>query len=473
MDMLIPEWEMEEIIASNPALLSDGIDGEVPIILAQQHYLAGCGGFVDLLVTTSTVIWIVELKNEFVEDVTVITDQLHKYLCELEMVSYEGKKSIRGLLVSTHGFSQEVIDAATAKHIHLLVLRSSDLLATISSTSISVNDLKRVTARILQRRSHIGSLAEAMVLISESSSETRPFVYSSEIFIRDGKHDEHALAQIALLFRMISAKAPLMAHEVGSGKVTNHLTEDDLWFWFFYSVLDRRANASTFVTARSILEANDLFGPQAIVDFVLSSSKEKVVRAIRDILASNSFPLCSDSVKGDLAMPTSIVDAAIYLGHFGYSVENWVRHFTNTKNMPAEYTNAMMRDLIASIYGVGPRIAAQIVRGLALKRGYDIDLSSPVQLERCRFNEFFAGPLRFGLVPDQEDYQIKLQEFAKQHPVINCGIISHVLWFIRKRFCSAQQLCDECPMAGFCMHFRRRILSRSNAGNDVGQLRLF
>lgn len=471
--MLIPEWEMEEIIAARPELLECGVGNQLPKIIAQQAYLPGCGGYVDLLASSRDTLFIIELKNEYVDDVSVVTEQMAKYQQEVG-ACWAHHKTISSILVSTHGFAPHVAKAANAKSISTIVIPWGKLLTSTSELRSPPGRVDKAIARLLQRRLRLTDLQEASKVIEDPvrAANVQRDVESVRVFVSNGCHDTYALEQIANEMCELSGKAPIMAHQVDDQMETELRTEDEKWFWLFYSVLDRRANASTFINARLALEAHDLFFPEKIVALVSSGSYHHAIGAIGSILKASGFPLVADSRKGDEAMPSSIVDTALYLSGFGFSVSNWMQHFADMASDVKDRTRIAMKDLMAHVYGVGPRIAAQVIRGLAIKAHYEFDLSGPAHLERCPFNVFFAGPLRLGLISDESSYEMDLGRLAAEFLGGNCGIISHALWFTRKRYCSRRPRCEECPLAGYCHYFRRQLLDHSRAFVQCPQLSL-
>lgn len=471
--MFIPEWEMEEIIVAHPELLEVGPNVSDLKILAQQFYLQRCGGYLDVLASFSGGFLVVELKNERIDDERVITDQLAKYVKELtERPECQG--NVKSLLVSTEGFSNEVEEAARAGSVALQTLPVDRLVMAAFRGKMAPHTMESAEARLLQRRLRASSLRETQAILLQTHKGDKNIDASSVIhFIESGRHDEHGLRRLAAAFREISKHSPIMAHSVFSPEDGKLQTNEDKWFWLFYSVLDRRANAATFINARHALERYDLFLPHQLSRLVEAASYETAIRKVLEILKKSAFPVVSDSVRRDLAMPSSIVDAAVYLKRFGYFLDQAVDHFICKAENNPKACEMLMKDLRANIYGVGPRIAAQIVRGLALKGGLDLCLSGKVQLERCSFNEFFAGPARLGLITSPQDYETNLADFAARYLEGNCGIISHILWYIRKRFCLRLRRCEECPVAGFCCFFREKLLRRPEYVQMDHQLKLF
>ena len=469
----IPEWEMEEIVVAHPELLEIATNSLDLKILGQQVYLPKCGGYIDVLATSADGIVVIELKNELIDDERVVTDQVAKYIRELsDRPAIQDK--IRSLLVSTVGFSSAVIDAARDSSVALQVLPVSRLLDASAHEKSNSDVVQSAGARLLQRRLKIASLTEARSLLSgDAAGCADTDVRSVTRFIETGQHDNDGLQRLALTLRAISRAAPIMAHSVFTEDRGELTSEEDKWFWMFYSVLDRRANARTFIKARRALEEHHLFSPGQITQLIETTSYEAAANKLFDILSTSGFPVVADSIRRMLAMPGSILDASLYLKRFDYSIDKAVAFFVAETESTSKACLVMMKDMRTHIYGVGPRIAAQIVRGLALKAGYDLPLTDKLHLERCSFNEFFAGPARLGLINNGKEYEPRLEAFARNYLDNNYGIISHALWLVRKRFCVRQRRCHECPVAGFCGFFRSQLLRLPAHKQKKQQLELF
>jgi hypothetical protein len=127
---------------------------------------------------------------------------------------------------------------------------------------------------------------------------------------------------------------------------------------------------------------------------------------------------------------------------------------TYVKNYQGDLKKArdnIWKDFQKNIYGVGPRIASQIIRGLTLKGSWNFLLDDNKFLEKCRYNIWMAGESRLGLIKEESEYDEKLGSFADKHLNGNRGIIAHVLWYIRKRYCNRPPKCHECPLNKHCL----------------------
>ena len=98
------------------------------------------------------------------------------------------------------------------------------------------------------------------------------------------------------------------------------------------------------------------------------------------------------------------------------------------------------------------------MRGMVLKGPWKIRLTDGVFLEDTKYNALFAGPAR--LVVATEEYRKEAKVFSDRFLDGDKAILSHALWFIRKRYCDKVPQCPECPAAGYCAFFRSRGLGR-------------
>jgi hypothetical protein len=154
---------------------------------------------------------------------------------------------------------------------------------------------------------------------------------------------------------------------------------------------------------------------------------------------------------GELAFPKSIVDAAKFMSKYKYDFRRLHDYYLEQHNGDSRKAqDEMWKDLQQQIYGVGPRIASQIIRGLALKGSWNFPLDDNRFLEACRFNLWMAGQTRLGLIEKEDEYYQRLGEFADKFLSGNRGIIAHVLWYVRKRYCRRPPKCDKCELAKYC-----------------------
>jgi hypothetical protein len=223
--------------------------------------------------------------------------------------------------------------------------------------------------------------------------------------------------------------------------------------------MDRRANAATFVKAKEALEKERVFAPYKIVKLIKTKGEKAALNKIAKILEDSSFPLLNDKVMGKLSFPKSIVDAAKFMSSYNYDfVQLYEDYVKASEGNLTKARDSIWRDLKKKIYGVGPRIASQIIRGLVLKGPWELPLDDNRFLEKCRFNVWIAGKTRLNLVRDESEYYDQLGKLADDFLSGNRGIIAHVLWYIRKRYCSRPPKCDECIVAGYCLTGARRFL---------------
>ncbi len=76
----------------------------------------------------------------------------------------------------------------------------------------------------------------------------------------------------------------------------------------------------------------------------------------------------------------------------------------------------------------------------------------------CRYNLSFEDMLND--FQPTEEYRKEAKVFSDRFLDGDKAILSHALWFIRKRYCDKVPQCPECPAAGYCAFFRSRGLGR-------------
>lgn len=445
----IPEWEIEEIIEKYPVIL--GLDKKFknPKLLGKQVFLNKSGRFIDLLFITEDKNYIiVELKKTFIDDISVLYDQLLKYKIDLASELKVPKNQIFCMLASPKGFAANVIQSCKEEKVYWKHIDEKLISQIFMKKSYNAKDIHLENWILKKRHPKIYSKREKV------SHHPLKHLKSVQHYIKSNEHDETAKKGIAKLFKKISFKAPLCAHEVFHSSYECFKDDSQRWFWIFYSVLDRRANAVTFVKAGEHLKKNHLFDPEAICDQIKKIGKQQTIQLIHDSLEISDFPLCSDSIRHEYAMPSSIVEAAQWYKKYEFSiknVKNSIENLSKYKNkMPAL---ELIRQLKENIYGVGERIGGQIVRGFILKDKWDWKTNYHQMLEKCDFNILFASKLRLGLVSTNQLYYKELINFGDLYLDGNYSMISHVLWYIRKRYCLRPKRCFECPIAGYCNYY--------------------
>ena len=257
-------------------------------------------------------------------------------------------------------------------------------------------------------------------------------------------------ADLAKCLIKISKVAPIEAHEVNTESTGRLRTQEDKWFWLFYSVMDRRSNAATFINAKEILKKARLFSPVQITRAVRDLGKDKTIHKITSTLTGNCFAPLKDRTMGVLAQPRSIVEAALFMAKYDFNFTNLYLAFFEKASSRAQACEMLWKAL-QDIYGVGPRIASQFIRGMVLKGGWDFPLIDDRYLEECDFNVQIAQ--KMGLVQDKAQFRTELGKFADTYLEGNRGILSHVIWYIRKRYCHpnlSKALCAECPVFEHC-----------------------
>jgi len=416
--MYTPEWEIEELIAQNPGLL--GYPFRRLKLLERQKYLKKVGRYIDLLFKQGDYYLLVEVKSNFVDDKSVILNQVIPYKKALAEELGVQEDKVLCTIISPIGFSKEIERLCKEKGVVTKIINKSRLTYALKLSTKN-------------RNLHAETRDIRTLSLNQSFENTH-------------------MKELANLFIRISNSAPIMAHEVYTGSNGVLTSNNDMWFWLFYSVMDRRANASTFIKAKEALERERLFAPYKIVNLVKIRGEKAALNKIAKILEQNNFPLLNDNKMGKLSFPKSIVDAAKFLGLYGYDFmclyEAYVKKYNGNLKRARD---SLWNDLQESIYGVGPRIASQIIRGLVLKGPWNLPLDDNKFLEKCRYNVWMAGNSRLGLIEDESEYNEKLGKFADDFLDGNRGIIAHVLWFIRKRYCNRPPKCRECPLNNFCL----------------------
>ena len=385
-----------------------------------QRYLAKPGRFIDLLFRKGENYVIVEIKSPVIKDKAIIINQLLEYKRSFAEEKGLPEDKIICVLVSPNGFTDELLEFCEKTGVIPKIIDQGKLLSAIRK----LNSTKQTL-------------------------DSYCYVYNTNLPSKL-ELEKSRRKNLAELLLEISNKAPIEAHEILTQSSGRLLSNRDKWFWLFYSVMDRRANATTFVKAKEALEKADLFAPYKITELMNKEGEENALRRIGRILRTASFPLLCDRSKGDLAFPQSIVDAAKFLGKHNYDFGQLYEDYRKQASTIVEARDLLWEDLQNEIYGVGPRIASQIIRGLVLKGSWDLPLNDNRFLENCRFNVWIAGETRLGLVEKDSEYYKQLGEFADKHLGGNRGILAHVLWYIRKRYCGRPPKCKDCELVNHC-----------------------
>jgi hypothetical protein len=416
--MHIPEWEVEELLKCNPSLL--GFAHEEIELVESQRYLSKPGRYIDLLFKKGENYIIVEIKSPIIKDKAIIIDQLLDYKRAFAEERGLPEEKITCVLVSPNGFTDELLEFCE---------KTGVIPKTIDQGKL-VNAIRKLNSQ--------KQTLDQYCVVYDSKLPTKRDVAESK---------KKNLAELLL---EISDKAPIEAHEIFTESNGRLSTNREKWFWLFYSVMDRRANAALFVKARDALEKEGLFAPYKIVELISKEGEEVALRKIARILRDTNFPLLCDHSKGDLAFPKSIADAAKFVSKHNYDFGRIFEYYQKQTSSLEDARDLLWRELQDSIYGVGPRIASQVIRGLVLKGSWDLPLNDNRFLEQCRFNVWIAGETRLGLVDKDSEYYKQLGEFADKHLGGNRGVLAHVLWYTRKRYCGRPPKCDECLLANHC-----------------------
>lgn len=462
--MYVPEWEVEESIIWNPDLIEVPSRLENLKLVERQRYLKNLGRYIDILFKNKDKYVIVEVKCNHIDQTSVVTDQVLEYRKGLSKELRIPEEKIICILATPEGFSEDV--KGLCKHNKILTVEIDEneiinIIPKIKNSSrftILSGVRKALFKKILEKRGVFINPDE----IDNLNEKILDKINSVRTWTKHGLHDGTGKEKLAKLFKEISKNAPICAHDVGIGNNSKLTTNLEMWFWLFYSVMDRRSNAANFITARRALEGSGLFQPYKIVKLVNKKNKAIAILTITEILERSRFPLMYDSYEGKEAQPRSIVEAAMFINKYNFNFDNLIDHHLKENNGDSEATyKSLRKDIQTNIYGVGPRIASQFIRGMVLKGNWNLPLKDDLLLEKCRFNVRFAGKLRLGLVEIEDSYYKDLGEFADTYLDGNRAIISHVLWYIRKRYCDKKITCNQCKLSGFCKHYPKVILEPS------------
>ncbi|MFZ3058737.1 MAG: hypothetical protein WA102_03265 [Candidatus Methanoperedens sp.] len=467
--MYIPEWEIENAIVWNPTLVEISGRLEKLSFIENQKYLKNTGRYIDILFKSDDKLVIVEVKCIYIDEPAIIFDQVLEYKKELSAELGVPKENIVCSLVSPMGFSDEVLNLCNNLGIFTKKLDENEIICSTpknkrkvkpdipidhikSDLKINIDEFKKI---LKKRNSNFSNFK----LTNEPSKNDE--IESIKKFKNRGIHDELAKTRIGEIFIEISKNAPIRAHEVNTNSNGRLVDNYDKWFWLFYSVMDRRSNAANFVKAKEALEKKDIFNPYKIIKLIKEKDEKTAINRIASILENSRFPLMRDSTMGDLAFPRSIVEAARFISKYDYDFEKlYVHHIDNSNGNPDVAYKTLRKELEESIYGVGPRISSQFIRGMVLKGSWNLPLTDDKLLEKCKFNIRFASKMRLGLIEDESTYYSDLGRFADEYLGGNRAIISHALWYIRKRYCDKKIMCDECRLAGYCGYFMKTVQNK-------------
>ena len=446
--MDIPEEEIEQAIVWDLSLLKLRPYGKLEIVERQKSLITK-DGFIDLFLEDGKKYYIVELKRGYIKSKSVVLDQLLRYRNSLMSEYNLPVEKFVCVLANPQGFSDEVKDVCKFNGVKWKILDEDKILSVLANKStenLGKEKLETVAKIISHRRKmkfNVLNNKEEHLSISK--------------WIHSGLHDDLSKSRMAKLFKEISDKAPIQAHKVSDTTEYDYTldTFEKRWFWLFYTVLDKRVHASLFVHARKILEENKLFLPQDILKFIEKYSEQYAVDKITDLLEKNNFPLVRDATLGKFAPATAIINAAKIISNYNYNFDKMYNHHLTSNNSDRNLAKQSILDELDTIHGVGPRMIAQFVRGMVLKSNWEFLLDDDIFLEKGRFNEYFAGPARFCLIEKGDEYNEKLRNFADSYLDGNKGVLSHALWYIRKKYCGKAKHCNICPMAGFCNYYQK------------------
>lgn len=412
------------------------------------------GRYIDLLLKNHTKYVIVEIKCTFISNTSVVTDQILEYKKTFSEESGIPNERIICCLVSPKGFSNEVLSLCENHGVITKIVDENEIINSAPKNKLKFNNLDRNNKchQILMiRNKNISDHS------NDNFNNINKEINSVKKWVNAGFHDKLARKNIAQIFSEISEKAPIRAHEVDRNSNGKLIDNYDMWFWLFYSVMDRRSNAANFINAKEALEKKDIFEPQKIIKLINEKDERTAIFKIERILKSSGFPLMRDSSMGDLAFPRSIVEAAELISKYDYDFEKYYKHHLDKSNSDPYLAYNTIRKEIEGIYGVGPRISSQFIRGMVLKSNWNLPLTDDKLLEKCKFNIRFASKARLGLIEEESNYHLELGKLAEDFLDGNRAIISHALWYIRKRYCDQKIMCDECKLSGYCNYFLKTI----------------
>lgn len=484
--MRLPEYELEKILAEHPNLLKE-FRRRRDIILCERQYTIKIKRrrgkpirkTVDLLFTTRNAdkYFIVEVKAIDITSKRIfekVQNQVVTYRKLLAKALNTQLKKIFAIVVTLGHLNSKLVEEHKRRYIHFTEAPKLDGIK-ISGLDerLKLKIAAKLYAKRFRRRIKLRTIKSVMeendINIDDLESYNR--IKSILYFIETKQHDQYALRDLANRFKKISREAPTFAHQVKNGdKNTRLKTFEDQWFWLFYTVLDRRQNAELFINARKALEEHDLFNPEKIAKLCETHGKEYAAEKIGRILRENNFPLLIDQRKGELSYPYSIVEAALFLKKFNFDFKRMYRHYIRkNKGDKKKAVINLWKDLQAEIYGVGPRAASQFIRGMVLKGPWKFPLTDKRFLEYCDYNAAYAGPFRLNLAYQERDFKEALKQFADEYLDGNCGIISHVLWYVRKKFCGIKKNCEKCPVAGYCVKYLELLIEKAPGEGNVHQ----
>jgi hypothetical protein len=455
----LPEWQIQESLAANPKPLEVPGVFEGIRVRKEQRFLPSIGRYIDLLCRTRLPGgWlIVELKAEPVTSDDPILQALD-YRRALAKEMAVDEEAI-GCMVAAPGHpapEPELLSRESGVLIRDLELGS--LLSTgpkggrqqLKVGWQSQHDL--LAYRRKQSLTNPGSLAEVA-----------PDEHSVQEWLRSASHDERGKEELATVLTKLSENAPLFAHEVGAIP-TSLDTPQSQWFWLFYSALDRRGNAALFVKGRELLTVEGRFSPDAIARLTDEIGEPAARREIATSLSRAGIPLVVDLHYGKESLGQSVLDAARFVVE-GKGFQNMMDAWRTEALVSGEDLGRLaIRKVQTAVYGMGPRSSAQFVRGMVLRGPWTLSLRDKAFLEDTKYNGLFAGPARLKIA--EEDFRAEATKYADEFLHGNKGLLSHALWFIRKRYCDKVPLCGECPVAGYCAYFRRSQSVRKGAKSD-------
>lgn len=467
-DRSLPEWQVELAIVDNLSLIRHP---KLPTSfdrIENQYFLKNKGRYIDILLRNKNHFYIIELKGVFIDQSSIITKQLLDYKDGIMKEKNVSLDDITCILASPFGFSNNILELAKENSIILIKLDEQKIYSLIPKRNENYKlnlglDLKNlILTRILQRRLHQTTNKILNEMLSGQDNYINELI-SVQYWLGEKHHNDYGKKNIAKSMFEISKYAPIMAHEINDEKDFQIKSNEDMWWWLIYSILDKRGNASSFYLARDHLINKKLFYPQDIIELIESKNDTFVIELMSSLLSESGI-----STRQNMeSLAKGIIEAAILLKKFKFNFENILKELQETSNNDNDLFEKIWNTFL-DIFGVGPRICSQIIRGLILKGGWNLKNNNILFLEEQKHNVFLAKQC-LRLLDDKGKFKPQLQEFSDIYLNGNNAVLSHVLWYIRKRYlCTSKKpLCEDCPMSGYCNVYLNNILKFDKITNQI------
>ncbi len=451
-DNSLPEWQVELAILDNLTILNHP---NLPINydrIENQYYLKSKGRYIDILLRKKNHFYIVELKGVHIDQESIITDQLLDYKEGIQREKNVSSANITCILASPYGFSNNVVKLAEKEAIILIELNERMIYKLLPKKTENLNYY--IEKRIIQRRLDITDNKTINEIISGKNQNYNSIISSTKNWLKNRIHDDKDKVAISIRMKKISEYAPIMAHDINEITDFNLNDDNEKWWWLVYSILDKRGNASSFYHVKEHLLRKNLFYPEDIIQHINSESDTYTLELLSTYISESGI-----STRQNIrSLAEGIFMAAKKIEKYNFNFSNI---FNECKKQSINKSDLFDKiwDFFIEIYGVGPRICSQIVRGLILKGGWDLEKSSHRLLEEQKHNIFIAKQC-LSLIDDKGKFKQELLEFSMKYLDGNNAILSHILWYIRKKYmCTSKKpLCEHCPMSGYCNVYLNNVL---------------